>query len=148
MPEAVAIQPAVWRDFNAVHRLEKICFPQDVWPFWEIFGVLTLPQVIRLKAVVGNELVGFIALDLRPRENLAWVATIGVLPEYRRRGIARELIAAAEDQAPVARIRLSVRASNEAALRLYQGLGYEHYDRWPRYYQGGEDAIVMQKALS
>jgi ribosomal-protein-alanine N-acetyltransferase len=147
-PITVTIEQANWRDFNTVNRLEKICFPVDVWPFWEVFGVLSLPQVVRLKALVERQLVGFIALDIRPRENVAWIATIGVLPEYRRRGVASRLISAAETQVTVESVRLSLRSSNEGALRLYQRLGYEHFDRWPRYYVGGEDAIVMQKIIN
>ena len=40
------ILPATWQDFSAVRQLEKECFPVDHWPFWDIFGVLTLPDVV------------------------------------------------------------------------------------------------------
>ncbi len=45
------------------------------------------------------------------------------------------------------RIRLSLRGSNDAALRLYQKAGYVRVDTWKRYYRDGEDAIVMEKVL-
>jgi ribosomal-protein-alanine N-acetyltransferase len=138
---------ATWHDFNAVRRLEKVCFPMDAWPFWDIIGVLTLPDVLRMKAEIDGELVGFIAVDLRNRENLAWIAVVGVLPSYRRQGIAKALIKASETRLTVPYLRLSVRASNQAAQKLYEQLGYEAFDRWPRYYVGGEDAIVMQKRV-
>ena len=44
-------------------------------------------------------------------------------------------------------MRLSARASNREALRLYQARGYEQIDVWPKYYVGGEDAVVMEKVL-
>ena len=142
-----AISQATWHDFNAVRQLEKVCFPVDAWPFWDVIGVLALPNVIRLKAVLDDQLVGFVAVDIRTRQNLAWIATIGVLPSYRRLGIATDMLAACVNQLSVPYLRLSVRASNKAALQLYDKLGYEKIDRWPRYYQGGEDGIVMQKRL-
>ena len=58
-----AISQATWHDFNAVRQLEKVCFPVDAWPFWDVIGVLALPNVIRLKAVLDDQLVGFVAVD-------------------------------------------------------------------------------------
>jgi ribosomal protein S18 acetylase RimI-like enzyme len=141
------IADATWHDFNAVRQLEQICFPQDAWPFWDIFGALTLPQTVRLKAVANGGLVGFIAMDIRQRKKESWIMTVGVLPEYRHQGVASALIARAEMETGMKVIRLQVRVSNVAALRLYQQLGYVEYDRWSRYYSGGEDAILMEKRL-
>ncbi len=141
------ILPATWQDFSAVRQLEKECFPVDHWPFWDIIGVLTLPDVIRLKAVEGGQLVGFSAFDIRNRDNLAWISTICVAAGHRRMGVATDLIQACEAQVSVPYVRLTVRASNRGAITLYQALEYASHDRWPQYYQDGEDAVVMQKRL-
>ena len=50
---SVVIEPATWRDLNALRHLEKVCFPLDAWPLWDLVGVLTLPNVVRLKAMVA-----------------------------------------------------------------------------------------------
>lgn len=143
----LTIEPASWRDLQEVRRLEQICFPRDAWPLLELLGALALPQMIRLKAMIEENLVGFVAVDIRARKGMAWIATIGVLPEYRRHGVASMLLQAAEARLEVPRVRLSVRASNEAALGLYRQFGYDQIGRWPAYYQGGEDAIVMEKRI-
>ena len=52
---------------------------------------------------------------------------------------------ACEDQLGIPTIRLSVRLSNEGAVRLYQHLGYQSVGIWPHYYLDGEDAVVMEK---
>ena len=141
------IEAANWRDLNTLRRLEQVCFPKDVWPLWDLIGVLTLPSVLRLKAMVDGEMVGFIAADIRRSENIAWIATIGVLPEFRGQGIGSSLLAACEAQATTARMRLNVRTSNETAIRLYRREGYEKVGLWPGYYQDGENALIMEKKL-
>jgi ribosomal protein S18 acetylase RimI-like enzyme len=141
------IEPATWRDLNPLRAIEKVCFPKDAWPLWDLIGVLTLPNIIRLKASVDELMVGFIAGDIRPRETIAWIATVGVLPEYQRRGIGEALILACEKQVSVPRVRLSVRISNQGAIHLYYRLGYQDVGTWPAYYADREDALVMEKIL-
>lgn len=144
----VIIEPASWRDLNAVRHLEQVCFPQDAWPLWDLIGVLSFPNVVRLKAMADGRLVGFIGVDIRERENMAWIATVGVLPEFRGRGIGRRLLEASEARlGGVGRIRLSVRVSNETAIRLYERAGYTRAGIWGKYYTDGEDALVMEKIL-
>ncbi|HJS29535.1 MAG TPA: N-acetyltransferase [Anaerolineales bacterium] len=143
----ITIAPAGWHDFGPVRQLEEICFTADAWPFWDILGALTLPQIVRLKAVAEDKLVGFIAVDVRQRKGEGWIMTIGVLPEFRRRRVASALIDKAESLSGMSSIRLHVRQSNLSARQLYKGLGYSEYDRWPRYYTDGEDAVLMFKTL-
>ena len=148
MPADYIIDNATWRDLNSIRRLEQICFPKDAWPIWDVLGVLTLPNVVRLKAVQGGELVGFVAADIRPSQNMAWIATIAVSPENRRQGIAKALLKACEARLLTPAVRLYVRASNEAAIRLYLEQGYYEINGHPGYYTDGEDARVFEKQLS
>ena len=141
------IQPANWRDLNAIRKLEQVCFPKDAWPLWDIIGVLTLSNVVRFKAIAGEQLVGFIAADVRPNQNTAWIATVGVLPEYRQGGVGGALLQACEEHIQLPRVRLNVRVSNEAAIRLYRHNGYAQTGLWPGYYQDGEDAFIFEKEL-
>lgn len=140
-----SIEPAGLRDLAALRTLEKICFPLDAWPMLDLVAVLTFPNVVRLKAVVKNEMVGFIAGDVRRSEEVAWIATVGVLPAYRGRGIGTALLQACEERIPLPTIRLCVRLSNQDAIRLYQRCGYYQVEKWPKYYQDGETALVMEK---
>jgi ribosomal protein S18 acetylase RimI-like enzyme len=141
------ILPANWRDLNALRHLEKVCFPKDSWPLLDLVGVLTLPNVVRLKAVIGDQMVGFVAGDIKKAEQVAWIATIGVLPEFRRKGIASRLLEECEKLVKVPKMRLCVRISNEEAIQLYESYGYQRVNIWKRYYYDGEDAAVMEKLL-
>ena len=64
------------------------------------------------------------------------VRLIGVLPEWRGRGLGRELLrwAVAELRLRGAgRIQLSVEAENERALGLYRRAGFEPLVEWPHW---------------
>lgn len=143
----VEILPAGWRDALAVYSLEKVCFPQDAWPVFDVVAALTVPGIVRLKAQIANALVGFAMADIKPFQDIAWISTIGVDPAYRNVGIGAALLDQCEMKANTERIRLCVRPSNQIAIGLYKKHGYRSIGNWPEYYKGGEDALVMEKVL-
>jgi ribosomal-protein-alanine N-acetyltransferase len=140
------IMSASLLDLNALSHLERICFESDAWPLLDLIAVLTFPDVVRLKAVEAGQMIGFAAGDPRPSDGISWIATIGVAPPFRRRGIARLLLRACEAKLRPPRLRLSVRASNLGAIQLYEQEGYERVAVWQTYYQDGEAAIIMEKS--
>jgi ribosomal-protein-alanine N-acetyltransferase len=140
------IKPATIRDLNALRNLERACFGKDAWHLFDLIAVLTFSDVVRLKAVEDDQMIGFIAGDPRPSQGFSWIATFGVLPAYQRRGIGRSLLHACETQLKTPRLRLSVRSSNQAAITLYEQEGYRTTDIWKAYYDDGENAIVMEKS--
>jgi len=141
------IQVANLLDLGALRRLEKICFEKDAWPILDMFAILTWPDIIRLKVVDDGKMVGFIGVDPRPSQSIAWITTIAVDPLYQRRGIGRMLLEACEEQVDLPRIRLSARMSNHNAIALYEKEGYKMVDVWKNYYSDYEDAMVMEKKI-
>lgn len=141
------IQPASWRDLFAVQEIERICFHEDAWPLIELMGTLTWPGIVRLKAANHQQIAAFIAGDVRRSEQTGWILTLGVLPAYRRMGLASQLMQACEQRMRMPQVKLSVRRSNQAAIQLYQKLGYAELDVWKNYYHNGEDGIVMVKKI-
>jgi len=140
------IIPATLRDLNSLRHLEKVCFPQDAWSLFDLIAALTFPDVIRLKAVQDGKMVGFIAGDPRRSQGFSWIATVGVLPDYRQQGIGRNLLHRCEEQLSTPRLRLSVRMSNKIAIQIYRKDGYQTIDIWRKYYKDGENAVVMEKS--
>lgn len=141
------ILTASLRDLNPLRRLEHACFGADAWSLFDLVAVLTFPDVVRLKAVVGRDMVGFVAGDPRPAQGFSWIATIGVLPAFQRQGIGGALLRACEGQLRTPRVRLSVRLQNGPAIRLYEREGYQRMNVWHAYYNDGGDALVMEKEL-
>jgi ribosomal-protein-alanine N-acetyltransferase len=80
-------------------------------------------------------------------ENEMHILNLAVASEYRRQGIARELVLAALKRAfykGARRAFLEARASNTAAQKLYQDLGFTGSFIRRDYYEAPvEDAVVM-----
>ncbi len=79
------------------------------------------------------------------------ILKVGTDPAWRRRGIARELLAhvAADARNLGAQtVSLEVRAGNEGAQALYKALGLTPVGMRPRYYSDREDALIMQGDLA
>jgi ribosomal-protein-alanine N-acetyltransferase len=78
------------------------------------------------------------------------VLFVATHPAHRRRGLARRLLAhalgeAAADGASAA--LLEVRRSNQGARALYESLGFTAVGERLRYYDDGEDALLLRAAL-
>jgi len=135
-------------DLGALRKLEQESFGKDAWSLFDLIAVLTFPDVIRLKAMEGVQMIGFVAGDSHRRDGWAWVATIAVDARFRRRGVGRALLRACESKLNVARSRLTVRLSNQGAISMYEKEGYAMIEIWHGYYDDGEDGMVMEKILS
>ena len=141
------ILEASWRDLGGVRRIEQECFGSDAWPLLDILAALSLPGNVRLKAVVGNELAGFVGGEIKGSERIGWITTIGVANAYRRMGIGAAILAACEKQLATHKMRLCVRQSNISALFMYWKFGYHQVNVWKNYYLGNEDALVFEKEV-
>jgi ribosomal-protein-alanine N-acetyltransferase len=138
------IQPASLRDLFAVAALERACFGSDAWGLLELVIALLAPGV-RLKVMAGDRLIGFAVGEARAREREGWIATLAIHPDYQRRGLGRQLLAAVEAHLPAPTLKLTVRVSNTPAIALYEQAGYRPVNRIARYYSGGEDGMVMER---
>ena len=72
--------------------------------------------------------------------------SIGVLREYRRRGVGTALILAliSNARSDVRGVRLEVKQGNTDAIRLYEDLGFRKVDLIQNYYEDGSPAVKMQ----
>jgi len=142
------IEQANLNDLGGMRIIEQVCFPLDAWPLLELIGALSLPGLVRLKAMAGGTMAGFVGGSVKRSKQEGWITTLGVLPEYRRLGIASTLLDECEAALGMPTIRLTVRRSNLGAKRLYHLRGYAHVETWQGYYDGGEDALVLEKKIS
>ena len=146
---SIEIVRATWRDTWALVQLDRRCFkPIDAYAWYEFLSLCVWPGTIALKAVQHDRIIGFIAGDPRRQEGHTIIVTLAVDPDYQRRGLGERLMREVETRSALPRLQLMVRTSNLPALHLYRKLDYAIVETWPRYYEDGEDAYVMEKNLT
>lgn len=132
-------------DIPAVVALDQMSFSLP-WPERSFRFELTENTASRCwVAERDGRIVGMLVAWLLVDE--AHIATLATHPDYRRQGIARELLAHAlrsmSKEGAVSSL-LEVRESNAAAQAMYRQFGYEAIGRRKRYYKDtDEDAILM-----
>src|SRR6266516_543701 len=97
-------------------------------------------------ALVGDALAGFIILNVRGPFS-GYIRTICVAPEWRNRGLGRQLLAFAEArifrESP--NVFLCVSSFNTGAQRFYARLGYQRVGELQDYVIQGHFEILLRK---
>jgi len=129
-----------------VAALEKLCFC-DPWSENSIAGELNNPLSLWLVALEGEAVAGYVGSQSVLGETD--MMNIAVAPNYRRQGVAAaligELVCQLTDKGNHC-LTLEVRASNDAAIALYEKLGFAQIGRRPNYYRNPkEDALILRK---
>jgi ribosomal protein S18 acetylase RimI-like enzyme len=139
-------------DLDALIALERRYFTSDHQISRRSFRhFIASPKSTLIVAEVERKLAGCVLVNYRRGSRLARLYTIAVGPEFQRRGIARRLLAAAEQDA-IQRgrsvMRLEVRADDTGAITLYETSGYRRFGRRPRYYDSRIDALRFDRVLA
>ena len=144
----VNVIPMTADHLDELARLEKVCFSRP-WSRQMLAEELDNACAAFLVALEeGTEkVVGYAGLLVMADEG--YITNVAVFPEYRRQGIAGQLLEVflrfAQANA-LAFLTLEVRPSNEAAIALYQGYGFEEKGRRKNYYDfPKEDALILTR---
>lgn len=141
-------------DFAQLYAIEEVCFQPPLR-----FGRRYMKQLIDSADSVtwvaeeNNALAGFSIVDWTREADgmIAYIPTLEVLPEQRRRGIGLALLQALETsalQAGASLIWLHVDAENAPAIELYRSRGYRHLGRREHYYAMHRAADIYSKELA
>jgi len=111
------------------------------------------PEYCLMAECAGRQSMGYI-LGKVEGEEFDWhghVTAVTVAPEYRRQGLAKQLMDHLESVTERDEgyfVDLFVRESNVNAINMYKKMGYSVYRTVVGYYSGQEDALDMRKAMS
>lgn len=132
-------------DIERLLQLEACCFTGDR---------LSRRSFRRLLATDSSATLvsehGYLTLLFRRRSKVARIYSIAVDPQARGRGFGRMLVEHAEAVSHARErntMQLEVRVDNDAAIRLYEALGYQAIARLENYYQDGCAALRYRKSL-
>lgn len=94
-----------------------------------------------------NKVVGHLCAAIGQGGRVGWILNAAVLAHYRRQGIGRRLMEQGLAQlraAGVERVLVTSEPENEAALRLYEKLGFRVVSTEPDYYGDGADRLILE----
>jgi [ribosomal protein S18]-alanine N-acetyltransferase len=141
------LRPATTADASIIAALERKVF-SDPWSAASIRETIGMPWMFtHVAETVTGDLAGYVFC--REVAGESELLNLAVDPSLRRSGVGGMLLAAAITWLTARGARetfLEVRASNAAAIALYEGVGFRAIGRRPGYYQRPpEDAILYRR---
>lgn len=135
-------------DIEDVFSIEKLSYSSP-WPISQFENELQNPISCKFTAILiqgGKEIVASYIIFWVVADE-AHILNISTHPDFRRMGIAKNLLVFAMDYMEDRNVRevfLEVRRSNVIAQKLYRGFGFKEIAVRKGYYgDNNEDAIVM-----
>ncbi len=139
-----SIERATKEDAGKLSKIEEESFSVP-WSEDALSDTISRKDSVFFKAEVRGTVCGYIGAYFALDE--WYITNVAVLRDYRRRGIAKELISALlreADKRDASFLTLEVRTGNIAAISLYEKLGFERVGMRPRFYtEPVEDAVLM-----
>ena len=133
---------------DELERLERICFSrpwskkmlaEELDNACAAFLVAEEPETKRVLGYAGVLVMA----------DEGYITNVAVFPEYRRQGIAAQIIKVFCDFATgnhLVFLTLEVRPTNTAAIELYRSFGFEEVGRRKNYYDlPKEDALILTR---
>ena len=117
----MTVKPIDREKIEEMLLIEQSCFEDEAWTKAMLCEGLECPGAVYLGAFEGDRLVGYLALLVSL--DFADIATVGVVPEFQRRGIGKALVETAvfyAARAKVGKIFLEVNEENLPAVSLYE----------------------------
>lgn len=156
---ALTLRPGRAQDLAFLRELAREAFERygeydRMLPEWAATPGIELTVAEDEGEPVGLTLLG--VFDEPPaRTPVADLLAIAVADVHRRRGVGRELLAAAVDRARelaraqlVCALRLTVAESNVAARRLFEAAGFRYLTEQEAHYPRGQRALRMELRLA
>jgi [ribosomal protein S18]-alanine N-acetyltransferase len=139
------IQPAAGAHAEALAYIHARAFPEgERWGAGAMALQLGLPGAFGFIEAAGGMVLARVAADE------AEILTLAVLPQQRRRGLARALLERAMQAAAERGARtmfLEVAEANRAARAVYEAAGFVEVGQRRGYYRGGGGALVLRAVI-
>ena len=134
-------------DVSSIIEIERENF-SDGWNESLLNSAFDSGRFYALSLTEGNQTLGIITYSIA--QDTADIEGVVTVKQFRRKGVGKMLVQQVLDSLKaqgVGKVFLEVRASNEPAKNLYHSKGFLDISLRKKYYQDGEDAIVMLKEI-
>jgi ribosomal-protein-alanine N-acetyltransferase len=135
-------------DLQTLYEIDQACFPPEIsYSLSELEAFVTHPGSMTWTAEDGGEITGFLVAQSEA-DRIGHIITIDVVEAWRRCGVGRALMDAAERWATEQHLRmiyLETAEDNLAAQRFYKKYGYAKVEKLEEYYPHGGAAWIMVK---
>ena len=154
LPSAVTCRLYLPADLPALYAIEEVCFAPPLRFSRSLMRSLAEdPDCRTWLGMLNGVRAGFAMVGLTgdKNPNAAYIYTLEVLPVFRRRGVARELLRHLEESASAAKrpaMELHVSQRNVDALALYELSGYKRIGALRDFYGKGQDGFRYWKPLT
>lgn len=139
----MTIRAATRMDIDALLVIEQDCY-RFPWSRRQLVDELDSPIAALDVAEVDQQIAGYLCSWLICGE--LQIQNLATSPRYRRRGIGQALLTCVierSQQQGLLAAWLEVRENNLAAISLYLACGFKLQGRRRKYYQDGEDALLL-----
>ncbi len=144
----MTIRAANRTDIDALLAIEHDCY-RFPWSRQQFVDELDNPIAALDVAEVDQQIAGYLSSWLICGE--LQIQNLATSPRYRRRGIGQALLTYVLERSQQQGLLsgwLEVRENNQAAINLYLACGFEIQGRRKKYYQDGEDALLLGRNFS
>ncbi|MCW7461655.1 GNAT family N-acetyltransferase [Leptospira limi] len=119
---------------------EKLCFAGEEWTHKMIQTHLEFHAAFG----IGDQNIQCYALVCETPWEIE-IFRIATLPNFRKLGLAKQLLEHLFKEFPKKEFFLEVNESNEPAIKLYLSVGFNELERRKKYYPDGSTAVLMKR---
>lgn len=141
----IQIVPFAEQHVADIAKLEQLCFADP----WTEDGLREELDNICARFLTAVDETGTVAgyIGCHTVLDEGYIANVAVSPDFRRQGIGKKLVQALLAQSTdLSFVTLEVRVSNDPAIRLYTGCGFQPAGTRKKFYSHPtEDALLMTR---
>ncbi|MGV3666145.1 MAG: GNAT family N-acetyltransferase [Leptospira bouyouniensis] len=127
-------------NLKEIQTLEALCFPGEEWTMKMIQTHLEFHVAFG----IGDSETQCYALVCETPWEIE-IFRIATIPNFRKLGLAKQLLENLFKEFPKKDFFLEVKESNEPAIKLYLSAGFVELERRKKYYPDGSTAVLMKR---
>lgn len=120
-------------DIGVIEKIGSKCLPL-YYNIMDLMQMIYDKNHVLFKVSQEDEILGFVVANFHDNSERLHIMSLGVLPEHRRKGLARMLINRLKEF-PVKRLSLYVVEDNWDAIKFYAKQQFKSKERLENYYQ-------------